>query len=132
MYPKLPKRRLERKCRLATVRRPGLQNHIYYLEDLFNIQAQEYRAYHTDAREVLYNGEDLCSSRASRLTPRASALPEGIRMASYYILMCLPDDARTEFLLMLPTALVRRHRRGAWPTRPFSLPPRHNGVYILS
>ena len=36
-----------------------LQRHIRYPEDLFRIQAQQYRAYHMDAPEVFYNREDL-------------------------------------------------------------------------
>ena len=38
---------------------PDLQQHIRYPEDLFQIQAQLYRAYHMDAPEVFYNREDL-------------------------------------------------------------------------
>ncbi len=36
-----------------------LQSHIRYPEDLFRIQASQYRAYHMDAPEVFYNREDL-------------------------------------------------------------------------
>ena len=36
-----------------------LQRHIRYPEDLFRIQALQYRAYHMDAPEVFYNREDL-------------------------------------------------------------------------
>ena len=36
-----------------------LQRHIRYPEDLFRIQAQQYRAYHMSAPEVFYNREDL-------------------------------------------------------------------------
>ena len=36
-----------------------LQRHIRYPEDLFRIQALQYRAYHMDTPEVFYNREDL-------------------------------------------------------------------------
>jgi uncharacterized membrane protein (UPF0182 family) len=38
---------------------PELQRHIRYPEDLFQIQAKIYRAYHMDAPEVFYNRDDL-------------------------------------------------------------------------
>ena len=36
-----------------------LQQHIRYPEDLFRLQALQYRAYHMDSPEVFYNREDL-------------------------------------------------------------------------
>ena len=36
-----------------------LQKHTRYPEDLFNIQALQYRAYHMESPEVFYNREDL-------------------------------------------------------------------------
>ena len=50
---------------------PDLKKHIRYPEDLFNIQALQYRAYHMDAPEVFYNREDLWQF------PRESAAPDG-------------------------------------------------------
>ena len=38
---------------------PDLQKHVRYPEDLFYMQALQYRAYHMDAPEVFYNREDL-------------------------------------------------------------------------
>ena len=51
---------------------PDLQKHIRYPEDLFNIQAQQYRAYHMDAPEVFYNREDLWQF------PREPIAPDGM------------------------------------------------------
>ena len=51
---------------------PDLQQHIRYPEDLFDIQAQQYRAYHMDAPEVFYNREDLWQF------PREPTGPDGI------------------------------------------------------
>ena len=50
---------------------PDLQKHIRYPEDLFTIQALEYRAYHMDVPEVFYNREDLWQF------PREPAPPTG-------------------------------------------------------
>ena len=82
---------------------PDLQKHIRYPEDLFNIQALQYRAYHMDAPEVFYNREDLWQF------PREPVAPEGMnaggmnanggtRMAPYYIMMRLPGESRDRVL----------------------------------
>jgi uncharacterized membrane protein (UPF0182 family) len=89
-----------------------LQRHIRYPEDLFRIQALEYRAYHMDRPEVFYNREDLWQF------PREPTGPDGnntgTRMAPYYMMMRLPGDTRTEFFLMLPMAPSQRENMIAW------------------
>ena len=90
---------------------PDLQKHIRYPEDLFNIQALEYRAYHMDAPEVFYNREDLWQF------PREPTAPDGsnsARMAPYYIMMRLPGDPHAEFFLMLPMVPSQRENMIAW------------------
>jgi uncharacterized membrane protein (UPF0182 family) len=93
---------------------PDLQKHIRYPEDLFYIQALEYRAYHMDAPEVFYNREDLWQF------PREPTAPDGIDsrnaalMAPYYIMMRLPGDPRAEFFLMLPMVPSQRENMIAW------------------
>ena len=93
---------------------PDLQKHIRYPEDMFRIQAQQYRAYHMDAPEVFYNREDLWQF------PRASTGPDGIdnpnvaRMAPYYIMMRLPGDPRAELFIMLPMVPSQRENMIAW------------------
>ena len=49
---------------------PDLQKHIRYPEDLFNIQARQYRAYHMNTPEVFYNREDLWQFPARTDRPR--------------------------------------------------------------
>ena len=88
-----------------------LQKHIRYPEDLFYIQALEYRAYHMDAPEVFYNREDLWQF------PREPTGPDGsnsARMAPYYIMMRLPGDPHAEFSLMLPMVPSQRENMIAW------------------
>ena len=94
---------------------PDLQQHIRYPEDLFTLQALQYRAFHMDAPEVFYNREDLWQF------PREPAAPDEIeaggeigRMAPYYIMMRLPGEAQTEFFLMLPMTPSRRENMIAW------------------
>ena len=93
---------------------PDLQKHVRYPEDLFRIQALQYRAYHMDAPAVFYNREDLWQF------PRAPTGPDGInnqnspRMAPYYIMMRLPGEPRAEFFLMLPMVPSQRENMIAW------------------
>jgi len=91
---------------------PDLLRHIRYPEDLFTIQALEYRAYHMDSPEVFYNREDLWQF------PREPAAPDGggpgARMAPYYMMMRLPDEQETQFFLMLPMVPSQRENMIAW------------------
>jgi uncharacterized protein len=98
-----------------------LQKHIRYPEDLFTIQALEYRAYHMDVPEVFYNREDLWQF------PREPVAPDGpsgggARMAPYYIMMRLPGEKETEFFLMLPMAPSQRENMIAWLAARCDLP----------
>ena len=101
---------------------PDLQKHIRYPEDLFNIQALQYRAYHMDASEVFYNREDLWQF------PRESTAPDEMnaggetRMAPYYIMMRLPGEPQTEFFLMLPMTPSKRENMIAWLAARCDLP----------
>jgi uncharacterized membrane protein (UPF0182 family) len=110
-----------------------LQKHIRYPEDLFTIQALQYRAYHMEVPEVFYNREDLWQF------PREPVAPDGLsaggtrmadglnaggatRMAPYYIMMRLPGEAETEFFLMLPMAPSQRENMIAWLAARCDLP----------
>jgi len=94
---------------------PNLRLHIRYPEDLFTIQALQYRAFHMTVPEVFYNREDLWQF------PREAAAPDEVeggaetaRMAPYYIMMRLPGEDATEFFLMLPMTPSRRENMIAW------------------
>ena len=90
-----------------------LQQHIRYPEDLFYIQALEYRAYHMEAPEVFYNREDLWQFPREP-TDANNARYEPAQMAPYYIMMRLPGDPQTEFFLMLPMVPSQRENMIAW------------------
>ncbi len=101
---------------------PDLQKHIRYPEDLFYIQALQYRAYHMDKPEVFYNREDLW--QFPREPTSLDEIDDGgqTRMAPYYIMMRLPDETRTEFFLMLPMAPSQRENMIAWLAARCDLP----------
>ena len=91
-----------------------LQKHIRYPEDLFHIQALQYRAYHMDAPEVFYNREDLWQLPREPAAPDRMNPADVARMAPYYMMMRLPGEQRTEFFLMLPMVPSQRENMIAW------------------
>ena len=93
---------------------PDLQKHVRYPEDLFRLQALQYRAYHMDAPEVFYNREDLWQFPREATGPDGVAGSSGARMAPYYIMMRLPGDPHAEFFLMLPMVPSQRENMIAW------------------
>ncbi|MDR3528998.1 MAG: UPF0182 family protein [Rhodopila sp.] len=101
---------------------PDLQRHIRYPEDLFHIQALQYRAYHMDAPEVFYNREDLWQFPREPTAPDGGDRPNAARMAPYYIMMRLPGEPRTEFFLMLPMVPSQRENMIAWLAARCDLP----------
>ena len=94
---------------------PDLRLHIRYPEDLFTIQALQYRAFHMTTPEVFYNREDLWQFPREAAPPdEMEAGGETARMAPYYIMMRLPGEAATEFFLMLPMTPSNRENMIAW------------------
>lgn len=91
-----------------------LRKHIRYPEDLFQIQAEMYRAYHMSDPEVFYNREDLWQF------PRQTSSVGGVEtasksaMAPYYMIMRLPEEKRAAFFLMVPMVPNRRQNMIAW------------------
>ncbi|MBW2202204.1 MAG: UPF0182 family protein, partial [Deltaproteobacteria bacterium] len=73
-----------------------LQKHIRYPKDLFQIQANMYKAYHMKNVKVYYNQEDLWQS------PDEMYGDQRQKMEPYYIIVRLPGEVSEEFLLMLP------------------------------
>ena len=86
----------------------ALRQHIRYPEDLFILQAGMYGTYHMTDPEVFYNKEDQWSF------PQESYGGQTITMQPYYTIMRLPDEAREEFILMLPMVPNKRDNMIAW------------------
>ena len=94
---------------------PDLQKHIRYPEDLFLVQAQLFRAYHMESAEVFYNREDLWQfPRQAAGVDESMSSRDPTRMAPYYMIMRLPDEARAEYVLMLPMVPSQRENMIAW------------------
>ncbi len=85
-----------------------LKTHLRYPEDLFSIQADQYRTFHMTVPQVFYNREDLWVLAQEKFS--GNTLP----MQPYYILMKLPGSDRLEYLLMTPFTPQKRDNMISW------------------
>jgi len=87
---------------------PDLKEHLRYPEDLFGIQADEYKTFHMTDPQVFYNREDLW------VAPNETYAGQVAPMQPYYMLMKLPGSDRLEYLLMTPFTPQGRSNMIAW------------------
>ncbi len=83
----------------------GLRAHIRYPEDLFRFQRDIYTNYHVTDALAYYRKDDAWEVPVDP-TPSADVQAysgsSSPRMAPYYVMMRLPGESRTEFLIMTP------------------------------
>ena len=87
---------------------PDLKAHLRYPEDLFSIQADQYRTFHMTDPQVYYNREDLW------VLPNETYGGTVAPMKPYYILMKLPGSDQLEYLLMTPFTPQKRNNMISW------------------
>ncbi len=75
---------------------PEIKAHFRYPHDLFELQAQMYLSYHMSDPEVFYNREDLWSF------PRQVYEGNEVVIEPYYLMVKLPGEEKTGFILLLP------------------------------
>ncbi|RMF00854.1 MAG: UPF0182 family protein, partial [Chloroflexi bacterium] len=76
---------------------PGwARNQIRYPEDLFRVQAELYRTYHMRDVNVFYNKEDLWQ------IPNETFSGNTQPVEPYYVVLKLPDEEKSEFVLIQP------------------------------
>jgi hypothetical protein len=85
-----------------------LKTHLRYPEDLFSIQADQYRTFHMRVPQVFYNREDLW------VLPQEKYADKVAPMQPYYILMKLPGSDQLEYLLMTPFTPQKRDNMISW------------------
>ncbi len=85
-----------------------LKTHLRYPEDLFSIQADQYRTFHMTVPQVFYNREDLW------VLPQENYSGTVAPMKPYYILMKLPGSDQLEYLLMTPFTPQKRNNMISW------------------
>ena len=87
---------------------PDLKKHLRYPEDLFTVQADQYRTFHMTAPQVFYNREDLWTAPMEKYAGQAQP------MQPYYILAKLPGSSELEYLLMTPFTPQNRDNMISW------------------
>ena len=85
-----------------------LREHWRYPEQLFKIQADIYAAYHMQDPRVLYNQEDLWQ------TPTEVRDTGETWMSPYYVIMRLPGEGETEFMMIRPYVPAGKQNMIAW------------------
>jgi uncharacterized membrane protein (UPF0182 family) len=85
-----------------------LRSHLRYPEELFNVQTRMYGRYHVTDPLTFFQGDDVWQV-ASASTSEQALPPE-----AYYVLMRMPDEERTEFLLLQPMTPTTRPNMIAW------------------
>jgi len=85
-----------------------LKKHLRYPEDLFAIQADQYKTFHMTDPQVFYNREDLW------MAPKETYGGQSQPIEPYYILMKLPGSDQLEYLLMTPFTPQNRDNMISW------------------
>jgi uncharacterized membrane protein (UPF0182 family) len=85
-----------------------LKQHLRYPEDLFTVQADQYRTFHMTDPQVFYNREDLWTAPMEKYAGQAQP------MEPYYILTKLPGSNQLEYLLMTPFTPQNRDNMISW------------------
>jgi uncharacterized membrane protein (UPF0182 family) len=85
-----------------------LKKHLRYPENLFTIQANQYRTFHMTDPQVFYNREDLWTAPMEKYAGQAQP------MEPYYILAKLPGSDQLEYLLMTPFTPQNRDNMISW------------------
>jgi uncharacterized membrane protein (UPF0182 family) len=85
-----------------------LKKHLRYPEDLFSVQADQYRTFHMTDPQVFYNREDLWTAPMEKYAGQAQP------MQPYYILAKLPGSDELEYLLMTPFTPQNRDNMISW------------------
>ncbi|MEM7336058.1 MAG: UPF0182 family protein [Chloroflexota bacterium] len=88
----------------------GLQAHIRYPENLFDVQAQQYLKYHITNERVFYNEEDVWNIPNETFDDSDSSQ----QIEPYYVILTLPGEESSEYLLILPFVPEGRENMVAW------------------
>ncbi|HVB10193.1 MAG TPA: UPF0182 family protein, partial [Bacillota bacterium] len=86
----------------------GLQQHIRYPQDIFNVQTTMYAKYHMTDPTVFYNREDLWT-QASEIVGSGQQ-----PFTPYYVIVQLPGQTSPEFLEMEPFTPYGKDNMVAW------------------
>jgi uncharacterized protein len=86
----------------------GLQEHVRYPEDLFQLQNHLYGTYHMKDPQVFYNKEDVWQ------TPQEIYDRDTVDMQPYYIILKLPGEEKEDFIMITPLIPRGKDNMIAW------------------
>ena len=86
----------------------ALQSHIRYPEDLFRVQTTQYLTYHMQDVRVFYNKEDLWELPTEIISSTEQPLEP------YYVILPLPGETESEYLLIQPYTPAEKNNMVAW------------------
>ncbi len=86
----------------------GLQKHMRYPQDIFDVQIDMYASYHMTNPQVYYNNEDLWKR------PNEKYGSQQVKMEPYYLLTKLPGEDRLEYIQIYPMTPNKRDNMIGW------------------
>lgn len=86
----------------------NLKPHLRYPEDLFSLQTQQYLRYHMTDVRVFFNQEDVWQIPQEIFEGNQQA------MEPYYVIMPLPGETKSEYLLIQPFVPTSKDNMIAW------------------
>ncbi len=86
----------------------NLQAHLRYPEDMFTLQTRQYLRYHMTDVRVFYNQEDVWQ------IPQEIYQGGQQRVEPYYVVMRLPGELDSEYLLIQPLSPIGKDNMIAW------------------
>jgi len=102
---------------------PELKNHIRYPQDLFQIQSRVLMTYHMTNPQVYYNKEDYWE------VPREVYGNTERTVEPYYLVLTIPGESKSEYILMTPFTPRGKPNMTAWLGARCD--PEHYGNMIL-
>ncbi|KAA3663643.1 MAG: UPF0182 family protein, partial [Chloroflexi bacterium] len=86
----------------------GLEQHLRYPEDLFRIQAEQYTTYHMTNERVFFSKEDQWK------IPNEIFQGGEQEIEPYFVLLRLPGEEESEYLLIMPMTPSSKDNMVAW------------------
>jgi len=85
-----------------------LRAHLRVPEELFNVETRMYATYHVTDPETFYRRADLWT------VPQDSGSEQSLATEAYYVVMRMPGEADSEFLLLQPMVPQQRPNMISW------------------
>jgi uncharacterized membrane protein (UPF0182 family) len=89
---------------------PALREHLRVPEELFNVQTRMFGRYHVVDPQQFFRTDDLWTVPQAPTDASSQTLPN----EAYYVVMRMPGEAKSEFLLLQPMVPINRLNMIAW------------------